>query len=209
MVDPGPGTKLPRPFGGFAVPGALADLGRRVGRADFREARPTRPGAHFASSGGIGAIPLPVGRGGAPSPRRGTSLSPEAWGAEDGLAQWSRSLREASGQARQRLLALETLARQSDELAEMDFSFLFDPARELFSIGFNVAESRLDASFYDLLASEARLCSYVAIALGQVPQDHWFSLGRLLVAFARRAGAGFLERLDVRISDAAAGHAQL
>ena len=37
-------------------------------------------------------------------------------------------------------------------------------------------------SFYDLLASEARLCGYVAIALGQVPQKHWFSLGRLLVA---------------------------
>ena len=59
---------------------------------------------------------------------------------------------------------------------------MFDPARDLFSIGFNVTERRCDASFYDLLASEARLCSYVAIAQGQVPQDHWFSLGRLLVA---------------------------
>ena len=80
------------------------------------------------------------------------------------------------------MLALETLARQSSELAAMDFKFLFDPARELFSIGYNVTERRLDASFYDLLASEARLCSYVAIAQGQVSQDHWFSLGRLLVA---------------------------
>jgi cellobiose phosphorylase len=90
-------------------------------------------------------------------------------------------LREASAQACRRLLALETLARQSDELAAMDFTFLYDPARELFSIGFNVLERRCDASFYDLLASEARLCSYVAIALGQVPQDHWFSMSRLLV----------------------------
>jgi hypothetical protein len=64
----------------------------------------------------------------------------------------------------------------------MDFSFLFDPARELFSIGFNVTERRCDASFYDLLASEARLCSYVVVAQGQVSQDHWFSLGRLLVS---------------------------
>src|ERR1035438_4441557 len=64
----------------------------------------------------------------------------------------------------------------------MDFSFLFDPARELFSVGFNVTERRNDASFYDLLASEARLCSFVVIALDQVPQDHWFSLGRVLVA---------------------------
>ena len=90
------------------------------------------------------------------------------------LVQWLRLLREAGSRAGQRILALETLARQSAELAEMDFSFLFDPARELFSIGFNVTESRLDASFYDLLASEARLCSYVVIAQGQVSQDNWF-----------------------------------
>ena len=125
------------------------------------------------------------------------------------LANSARCLREASDHARQRLLALENLARQCDELAAMDFTFLFDPARDLFSIGFNVTERRCDASFYDLLASEARLCSYVAIALGQVPQDHWFSLGRLLVASRGRADPGFVERLDVRIPDAAAGHAQL
>ena len=92
------------------------------------------------------------------------------------------SLREAGGRARERLLLLENLARQSDEIAAMDFTFLFDTTRELFSIGYNVTEGRRDVSFYDLLASEARLCSYVAIAQGQVPQDHWFSLGRLLVA---------------------------
>jgi cellobiose phosphorylase len=98
------------------------------------------------------------------------------------LAELSRCLREASEHAGQRLLALESLAKQSDELAAMDFAFLFDPARDLFSVGYNVTEHRRDTSFYDLLASEARLCSYVAIALGQVPQDHWFSMGRLLVA---------------------------
>jgi len=101
---------------------------------------------------------------------------------EKRLAQWLACLRDASTRAAQRIFAVETLDRQSAELAEMDFSFLFDPARELFSIGFNATENRLDASFYDLLASEARLCSYVVIAQGQVPQDHWFSLGRLLVA---------------------------
>ena len=98
------------------------------------------------------------------------------------LTELSRCLREAKDQARQRLLALETLAQHTDELAAMDFTFLFDPARDLFSIGFDTTEGRLDASFYDLLASEARVCSYVAIALGQVPHDHWFSMGRLLVA---------------------------
>jgi cellobiose phosphorylase len=101
------------------------------------------------------------------------------------LAEWLRCLREASGRARQRILMLETLARQSSELAAMDFTFLFDRSRKLFSIGYNVTERRPDASFYDLLASEARLCSFVAIAQGQVPQDHWFSLGRLLVGSQR------------------------
>src|SRR6202012_2315504 len=56
----------------------------------------------------------------------------------------------------------------------------FDPVRELFSIGYNVNQHRLDASYYNLLASEARLGSFVAIALGQVSQSHWFRLGRLL-----------------------------
>jgi len=91
-------------------------------------------------------------------------------------------IKEAGDHARQRLLALDSLATQSDTLAAMDFTFLFDTARDLFSTGFNVTERRCDTSFYDLLASEARLCSYVAIALGQLPQDHWFSLSRLLGA---------------------------
>jgi hypothetical protein len=79
--------------------------------------------------------------------------------ADAGQAEHSRCLLEASEHARQRLQELESLARQSDELAVMDFAFLFDPERNLFSIGFNVAENHCDASFYDLLASEARLCS--------------------------------------------------
>jgi cellobiose phosphorylase len=101
---------------------------------------------------------------------------------EKRLTDLTRCLREAGDHTRRRLLTLEALARQGEELAAMDFAFLFDPARDLFSTGFNVSERRRDNSFYDLLASEARLCSYVAIALGQVPQDHWFSMGRLLIA---------------------------
>ena len=97
------------------------------------------------------------------------------------LAELLPLLHEASDRAGARLRELDLLVQQSAELANMDFGFLFDPKRELFTIGFNVDENRSDASFYDLLASEARLCSYVAIAQGQVPQDHWFSLGRLLL----------------------------
>jgi len=111
-----------------------------------------------------------------------TEPDPSRPDAQKQLTELSRCLRQGSDHARERLLGLEALARQCDELAAMDFTFLFDPARDLFSTGFNVTERRCDTGFYDLLASEARLCSYVAIALGQVPQDHWFSLGRLLVA---------------------------
>ncbi|MDO8545377.1 MAG: glucoamylase family protein [Opitutaceae bacterium] len=93
------------------------------------------------------------------------------------------ALREASDRARQQLVTLESLAQHCDELAAaMDFSFLFEADRDLFAIGYNATDRRRDASFYDLMASEARLGSYVAIAQGQVPQEHWFSLGRLLVA---------------------------
>jgi cyclic beta-1,2-glucan synthetase len=100
----------------------------------------------------------------------------------DGSDELARCFRETGDHARQRLLTLEALAKQCDEFAAMDFTFLFNTARDLFSTGFNVTERRFDSGYYDLLASEARLCSYVAIALGQVPQDHWFSMGRLLVA---------------------------
>ena len=62
----------------------------------------------------------------------------------------------------------------------MDYDFLFDKARHLLAIGYNVGERRLDASYYDLLASEARLSNFVAIAQGELPQESWFALGRLL-----------------------------
>ena len=62
----------------------------------------------------------------------------------------------------------------------MEYDFLFDKARHLLAIGYNVGERRLDSSYYDLLASEARLCSFVAIAQGKLPQESWFALGRLL-----------------------------
>ncbi len=111
-----------------------------------------------------------------------TTSSSRSWKEEEHLMLLSRLLSEASDYARRQMLSLETLAKQSDELAVMDFTFLFDSTRDLFSIGCDVAEQRLDNSYYDLLASESRLCSYVAIASGQVPQDHWFSMSRLLVA---------------------------
>ncbi|HEX2717215.1 MAG TPA: glucoamylase family protein, partial [Gemmatimonadaceae bacterium] len=76
---------------------------------------------------------------------------------------------------------LETIAhRAAAYAAEMDFRFLFDERRKLFSIGYHVGSHQLDGSFYDLLASEARLASFVAIAKNDVPVEHWFRLGRTL-----------------------------
>jgi cyclic beta-1,2-glucan synthetase len=79
-----------------------------------------------------------------------------------------------------RLTELRDLAARATELADHDYELLYDSSRHLFAIGYNVGDHRLDGSFYDLLASEARLASYVAIAQGKVPQEHWFHLGRLL-----------------------------
>ncbi|HEY9512146.1 MAG TPA: glucoamylase family protein, partial [Rhodanobacter sp.] len=82
--------------------------------------------------------------------------------------------------ARERIGTLEQLAQIVGELASMDYRFLYDNTRDLLAIGYNVDERRLDPSYYDLLASEARLASFVAIAQGELPQDNWFALGRLL-----------------------------
>ncbi|HEY5495831.1 MAG TPA: glucoamylase family protein, partial [Candidatus Limnocylindrales bacterium] len=81
---------------------------------------------------------------------------------------------------------LRAIADQAQQLfREMDFSFLFDPTRKLFSIGFRVRDGMLDPSYYDLLASECRLASFLAIAKGDVAPDHWFRLGRSLTPVGR------------------------
>src|SRR4029450_4385524 len=69
----------------------------------------------------------------------------------------------------------------------MDYAFLYDKVRRQLVIGYNVAERRCDASYYDLLASEARLCNFVAIAQGELPQESWFALGRLLTTYGGAA----------------------
>lgn len=72
------------------------------------------------------------------------------------------------------------LAQQCDKLAEMEWDFLYDRPSHLFAIGYNVQEHRLDSSYYDLLASEARLATFIGIAQGKLPEESWFALGRLL-----------------------------
>ena len=108
-------------------------------------------------------------------------LSSAATSAESAwLGELQRLITEASRHARARIAAIERLALQCDELARMEYDFLYDEARHLLAIGYNVSERRRDSSYYDLLASEARFSTFVAIAQGQLPQESWFALGRLL-----------------------------
>ncbi len=78
----------------------------------------------------------------------------------------------------------ETAARAEALALGMDFTLLYDRRRRLFCVGYNVSAGRLDDFHYDLLASEARMASLVAIATGQVPQEHWLHLGRPIGAVA-------------------------
>jgi cyclic beta-1,2-glucan glucanotransferase len=100
---------------------------------------------------------------------------------------WAEAL-DASGESHARDVdPPDTLGRRLGLVAQrarglvgdMDFAFLFDPMRKLFAIGYR-ADGTLDPGRYDLLASEARLASFVAIAKGDVPVSHWFRLGRSL-----------------------------
>ena len=97
------------------------------------------------------------------------------------LADHRASMQMSDADAEDLAERAERLAGLADDLVEeMDFGFLFDRERGLFSIGYNVMDGRLDRSFYDTLASEARLTSFVAIATGQIPPEHWFKLARSL-----------------------------
>jgi len=96
---------------------------------------------------------------------------------------WCDELEQALLEAREQALTLIGIYRELAEQAEryfrdMDFRFLYDDGRQVFHIGYNVSAARMDSNYYDLLASEARLASLVAIAKGDVPQSHWLHLSR-------------------------------
>ncbi|AEP31463.1 GH36-type glycosyl hydrolase domain-containing protein [Brumicola nitratireducens] len=97
--------------------------------------------------------------------------------------QWLKALREhvtvGLEVAKQRITTSEQLAERASKFADMEFAFLYDDTRNLLAIGYNVDDQRRDTSYYDLLASEVRLGSFVAIAQGQLPQESWFALSRL------------------------------
>ncbi len=107
--------------------------------------------------------------------RAGASENENAW-----LSEFEVALDLASKRARERIAAIQSLAVQCFEFADMEYNFLYDSSQHLLAIGYNVDGHHRDSSFYDLLASEARLSSFVAIAQGKLPQENWFALGRRL-----------------------------
>ncbi|MFZ0254275.1 MAG: glucoamylase family protein, partial [Gammaproteobacteria bacterium] len=109
------------------------------------------------------------------SPEADTATAQDMW-----LADLRRHVEQGSARAQARIAAIRDLALQAGEFAQMEWGFLYDKASRLLSIGYNMDERRRDPGYYDLLASEARLCVFVAIAQGQLPQESWFALGRLL-----------------------------
>lgn len=108
--------------------------------------------------------------------------------ASDDVAWWTSELVQRLAQARAWLAAgltaatraeLEAIADQADQyVADMDFAFLYDPRKKTLSVGYDATVAALESSTYDLLASEARIAAFVAIAKGDIPQDSWFHLGR-------------------------------
>ena len=118
------------------------------------------------------------------SHRRDLTIVSGSVGSHLSLAQLA--LADEGGAAANLVARLGALAvNAARAFADMDFRFLFDPTRQLFSIGFRVADNTLDSGYYDLLASEARMASFLAIAKGDVPSEHWFHLGRAMTPVRR------------------------
>ena len=98
----------------------------------------------------------------------------------------SEAVRKAAADAESLANRLKVIAQTAENMFHaMDFTFLFDHTRKLFSIGYRVSDGTVDEACYDLLASEARLASYIAIAKGDAESSHWFRLGRTLTPVDR------------------------
>ena len=119
----------------------------------------------------------------------GASLAHDPVGNRDVLARVAalkRAMQDSISDAASLARRLTAIAQTAGKLFEtMDFSFLFDHSRKLFSIGYRGTDGSLDPNCYDLLASEARLTSFIAIAKGDVPSSHWFRVGRALTPVGR------------------------
>lgn len=96
------------------------------------------------------------------------------------LRQMDESIAKGSRNIEDYLLLLNNLAVQCESMTQVSYNFLFNKATSLLTIGYNTDEHKQDNGYYDLMASEARLGIFTAIAQGKLPQKSWFALGRLL-----------------------------
>jgi cellobiose phosphorylase len=99
---------------------------------------------------------------------------------EEWLDQFRIHIIQGSQRAKEFILMTQRLVQECIDLSTMDYDFLYDRTQYLLSIGYNFEEQKKDNSYYDLLASEARLTTFVGIAQGKLPQESWFALGRQL-----------------------------
>ncbi|MBL0105351.1 MAG: cyclic beta 1-2 glucan synthetase [Bacteroidetes bacterium] len=109
--------------------------------------------------------------------RRAEATTPEenAW-----LDLFLKTLNEAGILADARISTIDDQIFECDELSDIEWDFLYDKPKQLFTIGYKPEEYQRDPSFYDLLASESRLATFVGIAQGKLPEEGWFALGRLV-----------------------------
>ena len=105
----------------------------------------------------------------------GNSTDENEW-----LDQFRAGITQAGLRGKQMILTLEQLALRCRDFSDIEYDFLYDRSQHLLTIGYNAEEHRKDNGYYDLLASEARLTTFLAIAQGKLPQESWFSLGRQL-----------------------------
>jgi len=100
--------------------------------------------------------------------------------------QWREALKKGLLTLAKCLARIETLQTRLETMAiEPDFRPLYNEKIRLMAIGYNVSSQQRDNSYYDLMASEARQASFMGIALGQLPTEHWFALGRSLTTVGR------------------------
>jgi cyclic beta-1,2-glucan glucanotransferase len=160
------------PWAGLRMDAAAAPLMARLTPAPSLAETPSRCEAVLRDLVAVRAAMVDTGDGSVARLRNIDALA----GALERAAAAATALSQRLGHLAAELRAMVTA---------MEFGFLFDRTRMLFAIGYRMADGALDSGRYDLLASEARLLSFVAIAKGDVPVQHWFRLGRALTPVGR------------------------
>jgi cyclic beta-1,2-glucan synthetase len=155
-----------------ALPAQLRSLGEAAHESRRDALAATFSVHNIATEGIAGLAPLFAFRG-----QRGDHEIPVA--VHEWLDQLVAAVEHSRHHASEQVAQLDDLIAQSQQLeGGMELRFLYDEERRFFATGYQVAERRADTSFYDLLASEARLTSFLALARGEVPVEHWWALGR-------------------------------